>query len=162
VVGKYLLLGTNLGDRQNNLTKSIKLLRDSGILVVRLSGKYESEPWGIASQPWFLNQVIEISTALSPMALLDLCLEVEMKMGRVRNVKWGERLIDIDLLYYENETMTIEKLNLPHPEIANRRFALMPLCEIAGTEIDPISNKSIRQLLNECTDALICQKINTP
>lgn len=156
--GKYLLLGTNLGDRLLNIKTAFKQL-EAEMDIIETSSLFESEPWGIKDQPWFLNVVIKVKSNLGPANLLSLCLEVEKNMGRIRKKKWGERLIDIDILYYDNLTLNNNILTIPHKEIQNRRFTLLPMTEISPEGIHPVFNKTQKQLLEECSDTLICRKI---
>lgn len=152
--GIYLLLGTNLGDRARNLAYARKLVGQGRVKVVRESAIYETAAWGLEDQPGFLNQVIEVETALEPEALLELILGIEQEMGRVRIRKWGERLIDIDMLYYHNKVIDLDALKLPHPGIPDRRFTLVPLVELAAEELHPVLHKTQQQLLEDCEDGL--------
>lgn len=157
--GKYLLLGTNLGNRLQNLKTAEKLLEADGISILRKSSVYVSEPWGVKEQPWFLNRVLEVETTLTSAELLSRILRIEVKMGRIRKIKWGERLIDIDILYNGGEVVNTERLKVPHPEIANRRFTLLPLAELEADGLDPVKQKRISQLLDQCPDNLSCEKL---
>ena len=152
--GIYLLLGTNLGDRESHLADAAKRLNDRGIQVLRSSSIYETAAWGIEDQPGFLNQVLEVVTVLDPAELLKAILEIEQDMGRIRVRKWGERLIDIDILYYHDQVIDTEPLKVPHPGIPNRRFTLVPLVELDAKGLHPILRKSQELLLEECTDPL--------
>lgn len=156
--GIWLLLGTNLGDRKRNLEKALKLLREDDLEIIEHSSIYESEPWGIHDQPWFWNMVIKVKTALDPISLLKCCLAVEAKMGRVRTRKWGERLIDIDILYYEDQVINTPHLKIPHPGITERKFTLMPLAEKWPTQIHPTLKKSQSELLDVLDSSLVCRK----
>lgn len=158
VKGIFLLLGTNLGDRLQNLKTAVTLLEQNELFVTDYSSIYESAPWGESDQPWFLNVVIRVDTLYSPEQLLECCLETEIKMGRKRHKKWGERIIDIDLLYYDNIILQNEKLTIPHPGIPVRRFTLMPLCEIAPEEMHPVLSQTNKHLLTICPDELACKK----
>ncbi|MEP5614205.1 MAG: 2-amino-4-hydroxy-6-hydroxymethyldihydropteridine diphosphokinase [Cyclobacteriaceae bacterium] len=155
--GIYLLLGSNLGDRLGNLRTASKFLQTNSIRILNESSVYETEPWGTAEQPWFLNVVLQVETSLSEGELLESCLATEKKMGRVRGKKWGERLIDIDILYYHNSTMEAENLQLPHPEIPNRRFTLIPMCELAPNQLHPTSKLTQAEMLTKCADELDCR-----
>ncbi|WP_371371275.1 2-amino-4-hydroxy-6-hydroxymethyldihydropteridine diphosphokinase [Sporomusa aerivorans] len=128
-------LGSNIGNantREDNIATAIHLLNSHPrISVEKTSSLYETEPVGLKEQPSFINAVIAIKTELSPLELLAVCLEVEKKMGRVREVRWGPRNIDIDLLVYHDVEMVGEVLELPHPRISERNFVLIPLAEIA-------------------------------
>lgn len=155
--GIYLLLGTNLGNKSNNLRKVIELLVANRIAIRRESSIYETAAWGIEDQPSFLNQVIEIETARTPERLLELTQEIERTMGRVRIEKWGERLIDIDILYYGDTILNQEGLVIPHPEIQNRKFTLAPLVEVAPEFVHPLLLSSQKELLDGCNDQLPVQ-----
>lgn len=150
----YLLLGSNLGQRETNLKMARSLIENSGGVILQSSKVYESAAWGKEDQPDFLNQVIKIHTSLNPHVLLEKLSWVETSLGRLREVKWGERIIDIDILFYEDEIIKDKALTLPHPGIPNRRFTLIPLNEIAPTLIHPQLDKTISQLLARCEDKL--------
>ncbi|MTI30295.1 2-amino-4-hydroxy-6-hydroxymethyldihydropteridine diphosphokinase, partial [Xanthovirga aplysinae] len=145
--GVFLLLGTNLGDRAINLKKARTFLEDEVGLLVKVSSIYETAAWGEEKQPAFYNQVLEVSTDLNPEDLLDKVLEIEKKMGRVRLKKWGQRLIDIDILYYQSQLIDSPKLTVPHPYLHLRRFTLMPLTEIAPNFVHPLIKKDSATLL---------------
>lgn len=154
VKGIYLLVGSNLGDRHNNLQNAIHLISHHIGTVSEKSAIYESEAWGETNQPDFFNQVINIETELSHEALLHALQGIEKKLGKYKIGKWRERLIDLDILYYHNRIVRTNQLMIPHPEIQNRNFVLLPLCEIAGEDVHPILLKSHQQLLNESPDPL--------
>ena len=145
----YIGLGTNLGDRQKNLQQALELLNQQGVEVIRCSSIRETAPYGVTDQPDFLNCVCEVTTELMPLELLRLLLKLELDMGRVRLRHWGERCIDLDLLFYEQEIMDTPELKLPHPDLQNRDFVLEPLCELAPEFIHPVLHKTIRRLLVE-------------
>lgn len=155
--GIYLLLGSNLGDRAANLLYALEALEQVPIEVIAQSELYETAAWGIESQPSFLNQVVEISTELEPESLLQHLLKVEQQMGRKRKVKWGERLIDIDILYYGDRIIEGTTLTVPHPHIPERRFTLVPLCELVPLLVHPVLGKTQQELLNSCSDLLEVQ-----
>ncbi|MDH7603204.1 MAG: 2-amino-4-hydroxy-6-hydroxymethyldihydropteridine diphosphokinase, partial [Armatimonadota bacterium] len=124
----YLGLGSNLGDRAANLREAIRRLNEgNGCKVVRCSSIYESKPVGVVEQPDFLNAVVEVATALPPFRLLEYCQAIEDAMGRVRTIRWGPRVIDIDILLYNQQSLRTDKLVIPHPEMLNRAFVLVPL-----------------------------------
>lgn len=152
--GIYLLLGSNLGDRMANMAKALDLIEKEVGQVISQSQLYETDAWGIKEQDSFLNQVIEIATNLNAHALLKQILEIEKTMGRERIEKWGERLIDLDILYYGNMIIEEAELKIPHPHIAERRFTLVPLCEIAPLLVHPVTRKNQLELLKECSDPL--------
>jgi len=127
----YIGLGTNLGDREAALREAIRLLDAAeGVRVLRVSPVYETDPVGFTDQPAFLNMAAAVGTTLSPEGLLALCLDIEKRMGRVRTVRWGPRPIDLDVLAYDGVRMETERLTLPHPRLAERAFALMPLRDV--------------------------------
>lgn len=158
--GIYLLLGSNIEDRLANLKEAITLIGEEGITIVNRSAVYETAPWGKLDQNWFLNVGLQINTDLDPIHLLKSCQEVEGKMGRKRMEKWGPRVIDVDILYYENHIIQSDKLSIPHPGIPDRKFTLVLLDELAPNEKHPLSNKSHSSLLKECEDNSVCLKTN--
>lgn len=149
----YLLLGSNLGDRRAHLADAIHRLTGHGI-VRRRSLVYRSAAWGNIPQPDFLNMTLEFGTALPPDQLLAAILSIEDSMGRKRTEKWGPRIIDIDILLYDDIVVSTPGLTIPHPEIQNRRFTLLPLEEIAGNVTHPGLKKTIKELLQNSTDPL--------
>ncbi len=149
----FLGLGSNLGNREENLLKAQKLIDKKVGKVHSKSSIYETAAWGITEQNAFLNQVLEIETVFSPDAVLHLLLKIEKNMGRIREIKWGERSIDIDVLYYNNEIISTENLVVPHPFIQERKFVLVPLCEIAPVFIHPRLKQSNLELLEKCQDS---------
>ena len=154
--GIYLLLGSNMGDRLVNLKTAIADLRAQGVRVLDESSVYETEPWGKPDQSWFLNVVVHVGTALSPSQLLSACMKTEANMGRIRSEKWGERLIDIDILYYFDKVIDGEQLSVPHPGIPARKFTLIPLCELCAGEEHPMLGQTQAELLSSCNDDLNC------
>jgi len=152
--GIFLLLGSNLGDKRANLETALTLIKSLAGQIVQHSKIYQSEAWGKTSQPVFLNQVIMITSPNSPFELLSNLKKIEKNMGRVKYDKWGERLIDIDILYFSNLIIDQPQLTIPHPQITKRRFALTPLVEIAASFIHPIEKLSNHELLKICPDKL--------
>ena len=144
----YVALGSNLGDKEANLRKALELLEERGVEIVKTSTFISTEPYGVTDQPQFLNGVCEVRTSLEPLELLHTLLDIEQEMGRVRLRHWGERNIDLDLLLYEDVVMDTPELKLPHPDMQNRDFVLLPLAEIAPELVHPILQKSIEELSN--------------
>lgn len=159
----YLSLGSNLGEKEKNLARAIRYINLEVGHVVDLSGIYETEPWGFESDSKFLNMVVEIVSDLTPLEMIDKCLEIETKLGRSRNSNEGysSRIIDIDILFYENEIILEKKLILPHPHLQDRRFILEPLCDLAPDFVHPVLHESISALLANCADPSIVTQLNT-
>ena len=155
----HLLIGGNLGDRKENLLTAISLISEHCGSLTGSSSIYETEAWGNTDQPSFLNQALEISTSLNARQLIRRTLKIEKEMGRVRKEKLGPRIIDIDILLFENEIHDLRFLKIPHPEMQNRRFVLVPLAEIDPTLQHPVLNKTIAELLEECPDNLEVRKV---
>lgn len=150
----FIGLGSNLGDRAKNLKNAIHEIELTIGTIIRLSSVYETKPWGKATQPDFFNQVILVHSNKSPEDCLITLSGIEKQMGRKREEKWGARIIDLDLLYVNGHVIETNKLSLPHSGIAQRRFVLVPLVEIAPDFIHPLLLKNQRQLLSECPDLL--------
>jgi 2-amino-4-hydroxy-6-hydroxymethyldihydropteridine diphosphokinase len=150
----FLLLGTNLGDRIDNLNEALKSIQQGLGTIAKLSSVYETSAWGKTDQPAFLNLAAEVTTTFSPEHVLNYILSIEGRMGRERKEKWGERIIDIDILFYDHDVYHLPHLVVPHPQVANRRFTLTPLNEIAPTLIHPILKRTIADLLADCPDNL--------
>jgi 2-amino-4-hydroxy-6-hydroxymethyldihydropteridine diphosphokinase len=158
----YLLIGGNLGTREENLQMAIELITNHTGPVINQSSLYETAAWGNTNQPAFLNQALKIETSLNARQLIRKILKLEKIMGRERKEKMGPRIIDIDILFFNDDVFTLRFLKLPHPEIQNRRFALIPMEEIAPGHIHPVFKKTIRELLEECTDKLEVKKYSYP
>jgi 2-amino-4-hydroxy-6-hydroxymethyldihydropteridine diphosphokinase len=157
----FLLLGSNLSNRQAMLDAAKVKIGQEEISIVKESHFYETEAWGNTDQPSFINQVIQVNTALEPQILLSTLLAIEKELGRKRYERWGPRSIDIDILYYNQEICTYANLKIPHPEIQHRRFAIEPLVEIAPQFIHPVFNISNSILLERCTDNLEVLKLRS-
>ena len=143
----YVALGSNLGDKEANLRRALELLIERGVEIVKTSTFISTEPYGVTDQPQFLNGVCEVRTSLEPLELLHTLLDIEQEMGRVRLRHWGERNIDLDLLLYEDVVMDTSQLKLPHPDMQNRDFVLLPLAEIASELVHPTLQKTISELV---------------
>ena len=150
----YLGLGSNLGDRLLNLNAAA-----GHFSVLKQSSIYETEPVDYLEQPWFLNMVVCIQTSLSPRSLLQFCQDMERDLGRIRIIPKGPRMIDVDILFFDDLIYSDAELILPHPRIQDRRFVLEPLNEIASDFVHPAWNKTISQLLSECQDQSIVRKL---
>jgi 2-amino-4-hydroxy-6-hydroxymethyldihydropteridine diphosphokinase len=151
----YLSLGSNMGEREENLRAAIAALEAAGVHVLRVSRVYETEPVDYRDQAWFLNLVVEAETALFPMQLLARIGRVERELGRVRNVPKGPRTIDIDILFYGTAVVKTARLEIPHPRIAERRFVLAPLAELAPELRDPVTRRSVRDMLRDAPNAAV-------
>jgi 2-amino-4-hydroxy-6-hydroxymethyldihydropteridine diphosphokinase len=156
----YLLIGGNEGDRANYLFKAREAIQLHCGNIVKQSSVYETEAWGLTQQPPFLNQALEVLTSLSPGELLRSILEIETSLGRTREQKYGPRTIDIDILLFGSSIVQLPHLIIPHPELANRRFALHCLNEIAPDLVHPVLERTIAELLRQSADPLLVNKFS--
>ncbi|MEJ7681846.1 MAG: 2-amino-4-hydroxy-6-hydroxymethyldihydropteridine diphosphokinase [Segetibacter sp.] len=154
----YLLTGGNMGDRLMNLQQAYYKIKKEAGTILKKSAVYETAAWGLTEQNAFLNQVLLVSTSLDAKKLLQTLLHIEQELGRKRIEKMGPRIIDIDILFYNNEIISTPDLTVPHPQIANRRFVLTPLNEIATGFVHPVLQKTIAELLEVCPDDLEVSK----
>lgn len=155
----YLLLGSNLGNREKQIADALKLIAERVGEILQTSSIYETEAWGKTDEPGFLNLAIEVDTVHKPLHLLETVLKIEADLGRVRYEKWGSRLIDIDIILYGDEVVTFEnRLQIPHPEMQHRKFVLLPLSEIAPNAVHPILMQRISELLVNLNDNLTVLK----
>ncbi|MFQ5867896.1 MAG: 2-amino-4-hydroxy-6-hydroxymethyldihydropteridine diphosphokinase [bacterium] len=148
----YVGLGCNLGNRLGNIRKAIELMKEEGIEIIDESSIYETEPVGYEAQGWFLNSVVKGRTGLSPRSLWNRLEKIEKSMGREREIKWGPRLIDLDILFYGNKILNGKQLQIPHSELHKRRFVLVPLEEIAPKLVHPVCKKTVSELLKDLKD----------
>lgn len=154
----FLSLGSNIGEREAQLLQAVQRLEAAGVLVVRTSSVYETEPQDLREQPWFLNLVLEVETSLSPVQLLDRIQAIEESVGRKRDVLKGPRSIDIDILLYGDCVVETEDLQIPHPRLAKRRFVLEPLAELVPDLRYPQSNRTMRDLLRDVQDQRVVMR----
>ena len=154
----YILLGTNLGNKLSNLSNAIEKLRSFSLFINRTSSIYKTAAWGNTNQDSFLNQVLEIETKIDPQELLKICLSIEKVMGRIRIKKWEARIIDIDILFYNDLTFTHKALIIPHEFLHKRGFTLQPMAELNPNLMHPVLKKTIRELLDNCEDNLRVEK----
>ena len=151
----FVLLGSNLGDRELLVNQACKMMGERCGEIVAKSRLYESEPWGFQSEHWFLNQVVELATLLSPDELMSSLLGIEKELGRDRTQPhngYVSRPMDLDILYYGNDIIDTQMVTAPHPRLHQRRFTLLPLCDIAPDFVHPLMKKTNRQLLDSCQD----------
>jgi 2-amino-4-hydroxy-6-hydroxymethyldihydropteridine diphosphokinase len=148
----YLSLGSNLGDRAANLERAIGALAGVGVHVLRRSSIYETEPVDFLAQPWFLNCVVEAETILDPLPLLQALQGIERSMGSQKLVPRGPRIIDLDILFYENAVIREQGIEIPHPRLSERRFVLVPMAELSPQFLHPVLKLTIRKLLETTQD----------
>ena len=158
----YILLGSNMGDRFANLKTAKDFINQQCGSISKESSIYQTAAWGLTEQPDFLNQVVIVNTTLDPETLMRSLLSVEETMGRVRNIRFGPRVIDLDILLIDDFFIESDLITVPHPALADRKFALIPLNEVAAALFHPIAKKTINQLLTNCKDELVVQKISAP
>jgi len=145
----YIGIGSNLGNREKNCLDALKILEKKGIVVKKKSSLYETSPWGVTDQPRFMNMVVEVETELEPHKLLRTLKDIERQVGRGETFKWGPRIIDLDILLFNDLFLRNDILQIPHPLMHKREFVLKPLCEIASDKIHPLLKVRIRDLLEK-------------
>ena len=155
----YLSLGGNLGNTIEIFQNSREILTKKVGKITQISSLYQTAAWGPIPQNDFINQVIEVETKLSAPKLMDILLEIELQQGRVRQERWGPRTLDLDIIFFGEQLISTENLEIPHPRMEDRKFVLIPMVEINPNLIHPISRKSIRQILLECKDECDCKII---
>ena len=154
----YLLLGSNIGNSKSSLAKASAQIKSQIGAITRQSGLYSTAAWGNTKQPDFLNQVVIVETELTALQTMQTILTIEKKMGRVRTVKNAPRIIDIDILFFNKEIIDQAELTVPHPQIQNRRFVLIPLNQLSPNLKHPLFKKNVHQLLMHCPDKLNVKK----
>ena len=158
----FVLLGSNLGDRELLVNQACKMMGERCGEIVAKSRLYESEPWGFRAEHWFLNQVVKMETSLSPDALMTELLAIEKELGRDRTTPhegYVSRPIDLDILYFGDKIIETQLVTAPHPRLHQRRFTLLPLCDVAPDFVHPTLKKTNLQLLDECQDTGIVKTL---
>lgn len=145
----FIGLGSNIGNKTQNLKSAIEKLKENQIEILNISSFYKTKPYGYTDQPEFLNAVVKIQTNLSPKELLKTLMKIERKLGRKRTIRWGPRTIDLDILFYDDLIINEKDLIIPHPDLHNREFVLKPLNEIEPEFIHPVLKKKIKQIYSE-------------
>ena len=145
----FIAIGSNLGDREENIIDAINLLIANGVDVKNISSIIETKPYGNVKQPDFLNCVVDAYTALPPRMLLETLKAIEKQLGRTRTIHWGPRTIDLDIIFYDELVIDTPDLKIPHPDMQNRIFVLEPLNQLAPNFVHPVLNKTVRELLSE-------------
>lgn len=156
----FLLIGGNLGNRKANLQGAVNAIEQQCGSVIAQSSLYETAPWGVENQPNYLNKALQLECSLDPTTLMERLLKIENEFGRTRKGVMGARTLDIDILIVENKVIKNEILEAPHPRLHQRKFALIPLAEIAPNLLHPILKKTIKELLRDCEDTLAVEKID--
>ena len=157
----FLSLGSNLGNRAENLKRALDLLAEAGMKITRCSSLYETQPVDFEAQPWFYNQVVEAEGSIGPQDLMEVIKEIERRMGRRKDKTKGPRIIDIDILLAEKTVLQSEELSIPHPRLEKRNFVLVPLKEISPAEVHPLLKKTVEELWKNSKDQSVVRKVNS-
>ena len=158
----FILFGSNMGDKNEIYAQACLLINNRCGRIVAQSSAYESEPWGFEAKEWFLNRLIVVETELEPEAMMRQLLDIEAELGRVRHPEAGgytSRTADLDILYYGSRIVLTDSLTIPHPRLHQRRFALLPLCEVVPEFVHPAFNMTQTELLKRCFDFSEVRKI---
>ncbi|MBK9730501.1 MAG: 2-amino-4-hydroxy-6-hydroxymethyldihydropteridine diphosphokinase [Chitinophagaceae bacterium] len=155
----YLLLGSNVGDRNHHLQHAIEKISDQAGAIIKMSSVYETQPWGVTQQDDYLNLAVQTETRLSALELFKILQQIEASEGRVNPIKNTPRTLDIDILFFDDTVIDEGSLIIPHPRLHLRRFVLEPLSEIAPFFVHPTLNKSVEELLKVCTDEMKVKKV---
>lgn len=158
----YILFGSNMGDKDALFAQACLLINNRCGRVVQVSAAYESEPWGFKAEEWFLNRVIVVETEKSPEELLQQLLDIERELGRIRHPEiqgYTSRTADLDLLYFGQRVINTDTLTVPHPRLHLRRFALVPMCEVAPEWVHPIFGRTQQELLQQCPDECVVREM---
>ena len=158
----YVLFGSNMGDKEALFAQACLLINNRCGSVVRVSASYESEPWGFEAEEWFLNRVIVVETEKGPEEILEQLLDIERELGRIRHPEiqgYASRTADLDILYYGNRIIHTNMLTVPHPRLHLRRFALVPMCEVAPEWVHPVFGLTQQELLLQCPDECVVREV---
>ena len=158
----YILFGSNMGDKDALFAQACLLINNRCGQVVRVSAAYESEPWGFEAEEWFLNRVIVVETEKTPEELLQQLLDIERELGRIRHPEiqgYTSRTADLDLLYFGQRVINTDTLTVPHPRLHLRRFALVPMCEVAPERVHPVFGLTQQELLQQCPDECVVREM---
>lgn len=158
----YILFGSNMGDKDALFAQACLLINNRCGRVVQVSAAYESEPWGFEAKEWFLNRVIVVETEKGPEEMLQLLLDIERELGRIRHPEiqgYTSRTVDLDILYFGQRVINTDMLTVPHPRLHLRRFALVPMCEVAPERVHPVFGLTQQELLQQCPDECVIREM---